>query len=89
MTDNERKARAWLTRAMVACRCKPNVAEATLCWTCAIAALLAAVRAEQERIADQFHEQYHDAPCVDIGKNEVQAFLDARCIHNGVPEPPR
>ena len=51
--------------------------------------LLAVVRAEQARIAGQFHERYHDAPCVDIGKSEVQAFLDARCVHNGVPEPPR
>jgi len=66
MTDNERKARAWLTRAMAACRCKPNVAEATLCWDCAIAALCAVVRAKGEMdrqgCADGVHTTYRDVP---------------------------
>ena len=48
-----------------------------------------------EAIANLFREQYHDLPCVDIGKSEVQAFLDdkakfpPRICGAGGADPPR
>lgn len=62
------------------------------CHQVATGAIIAAVRAEQERIANQFYAQYGDASwhgVHEIGLSEAQAFLDTRQIHNGVPEPPR
>lgn len=54
--------------------------------------LLAAARAEGarealERVANQFQERYDTFR--EISRDEVQAFLDSRRVHNGIPEPPR
>jgi len=83
MNDNKRTARAWLTQAMSACRCKPNVAEATLCWPCAIGAFCAAVRAKGEAMA---YSAWQDATA-GLTYAEICKGLNAHVTD--VPEPPR